>query len=180
MIDFAPHDLTSNTSHSPFVVSASSIFSSNFDSWKAFQGSWGSLSYWIGTNYGVDWLKLDIGSGNTKKLYSYSIRVNSIPEPTRAPKNWTMEGSNDNLNWDVLDTQTNQTSWTTGESRNFVCATYTTSYRYFRLNITANNGDTYTQVGELYLYYDDIVVSGQATAKRFGGVPYMAINRGVW
>lgn len=168
--DFAPHNMTTNNAPSPFVASASTTVGIN-DAYSAFDGNIPAWPYWLGSNSGVDWLKLDLGSGFSKKLLSYSIQVNAIPEPDRAPKNWTMEGSNDNSTWDALDTRTNQTSWTSGQIRNFVCATYTTQYRYFRLNITANNGDaTYTQVGEIYLYaYSGLSTSDTITV---GGVTY--------
>lgn len=149
---FSPSDLTSNTSHSPFVSTASTTFMAN-TAYKAFDGDIGSQQYWLGTNAGVDWLKLDCGSGNLYTLTSYSLQVNTIPEANRAPNDWTMEGSNDDSTWSTLDTVTNEASWTSGETRTFTCDTATTAYRYFRLNITSNNGDaTYTQVAELKLY----------------------------
>jgi hypothetical protein len=83
------------------------------------------------------------------------------------PKDWTFEGSNDGTNWTVLDTQTNQvftTTETTDNSNpvlpkqiftgnmneyNFV---NTTAYRYYRLNISANNGNpTFLGIQELKL-----------------------------
>lgn len=148
-INFAPETMTGNSTPSPFVVSASSIFSGTFDAFKAFDGTSG---YWVGTGSGVDWLEIDTGSGNTHLLNNYSIQVNTIPEPNRAPKNWTMEGSNDGSSWATLDTRTNETSWGSGEVRNYHCTGVTTAYRYFRLNVSANNGDaTFTQVASLFL-----------------------------
>lgn len=150
--EFAPHFMTSNTAPSPFVISASSEFG-GFPAWKAFEGGAGSGTYWLGTTAGMDWLQLDTGAGSSVVLGRYDVRVNTIPEAARAPKNWTMQGSNNGSTWDTLDTQTNQTAWTSGQTRSFTPSVMTTAYRYFRLSITANNGDaTYTQVAELYLY----------------------------
>lgn len=149
--EFAPHDLTSPTSHSPFVVSSSDTYP-GFDAFKAFDGQFDIYHNSLGNTGEAYWLKLDIGSGNAKKLFGYCVQVDNYPEPNRAPKNWTMEGSNDDSVWDTLDTRINQTSWGSGETRFYVCDTYATEYRYLRLNITANNGDSYTQVAELYLY----------------------------
>jgi F5/8 type C domain len=150
--DFAPHNMTGNALPTPYVASASSFYTS-FNAYKAFDGSVGTNGYWIGTGAGTDWLQLDQGVGNTNTLFSYSIRANTIPEPLRCPNSWTMQGSNDGTTFTVVDTRTGQTSWGSGEIRAFNCATATTAYRYFRLNITANNGDaTYTDVGELFLY----------------------------
>lgn len=151
--DFAPHNMTSNTAPSPYVASASTYYPGAFLAFRPFDGGVGTDQYWL-ANGNTGWVKLDIGEGNQSLLDNYSIRVNTIPEPTRAPKAWTMEGSNNDSDWDVLDTVTNQTAWSSGETRNFSCDVIAGYYRYFRLNITENNGDTYLQVAELYLYGD--------------------------
>jgi len=148
----SPHNMSSNSAPSPFVAAASSNYPS-YDPYHAFDGAVGGGQYWIGTGSGTDWLSLDLGSGNATILVTYSIQANTIPEPTRSPKNWTMQGSNDNSTWTTVDTRTNETSWSSGEVRTYTCATQTTAYRYFRVNITANNGDaTYTDIGELSLF----------------------------
>jgi F5/8 type C domain/Chaperone of endosialidase len=151
--EFGPHDLTSATSHSPFVVSSSSNYTT-LENFHAFDGASSTGHYWLGTGGGVDWLQLDCGSGITHLLGSYALQMDYVPEAARAPKNWTMLGSNDGSTWNTLDTRTNEINWNTAnEVRTYTCATVTTAYRYFRLNITANNGDaTYTQVAELFLY----------------------------
>lgn len=146
--DFAPHDLTGDTSHAPFVVAASSE-SAGYESHEAFDGRFGEA--WSGTGGGADWLSLDLGAGNSAVLGTYWVVAG--PTANQAPKDWTMEGSNNNSTWATLDTVTGQTSWGAAEAREFTCDVQTTTYRYFRLNITDNNGDaTYTQVAELYLY----------------------------
>lgn len=149
--DFAPHNMTSNSAPSPYVASASSN-SASLLPYMAFDGGLGTLHYWVTNSTQTGWLKLDIGAGNSKLLGSYGVAVNTIPEPNRAPKAWTIEGSNDNSNWDVLDTVTNQTGWGSGETRTFNCDVASTSYRYFMINVSENNGDAYLEVGELYLY----------------------------
>jgi hypothetical protein len=148
------HSMTSNSTPSPYVASASSSLNSNYQAYEAFNGLLQGNQFWIGTGGGTDWLELDLGSGNAAILNTYSIQSPSIGgEDLHQPKNWTMQGSNDNSTWTTVDTRTNQTSWGASQTRVYVCATQTTAYRYFRLNITANNGDpTYTDVGELSLY----------------------------
>lgn len=140
-----PHDMTSNSSHSPFVVSASSN-TGGWDPWRAFDGAWNDG--WLGTGAGVDWLKLDTGGS----YICIGYRVIQADTAGRAPKNWTFQGSNDNSTWTTLDTRTNQTSWGNNEGRTFLF-TNSTAYRYYRINISANNGDgTYVGFAELYLY----------------------------
>jgi len=148
-IDLAPHNLTSATSQTPFVVSSSTAYLT-YSSWKVFDSVYGAGKYFIGTNPTSAWVKIDLGSA--KRLYSYSVRVNSIPEPDRAPKTWTFVGSNDDTNWVTLNTQASQTDWASGEVREFTLSS-NTAYRYYKMNITAVVNDaTYVQIGEMYLY----------------------------
>lgn len=77
-----------------------------------------------------------------------------IANPTtasNAPKNWTLDGSNDGWSWTTLDTQTNQTGWGDGEERTFTMSN-TTSYAYYRLNVSANNGGSYLNIIHFSVY----------------------------
>lgn len=162
--DFAPHDLTSDTSHSPFVVSYSSYASNPNRGFAAFD--WNSWAWWAGTGSGTDWLQLDLGSGNSKILQMYEIVafVDAGWNATMMPNTWTLKGSNNGSDWDTLDTVSGQSGWAQGERRRFTCDTITTAYRYFRINITANNGHaTYTTISELYLYESPPSITGTST-----------------
>ena len=156
-VNFAPTNMTANNSPSPYVTSASSEESSSFQAYAAFQGGVGLGQYWVGTGgwsggFGSDWLKIDMGA-NAKSLASYSIQVNTVPEPTRAPKAWTLHGSNNDSDWTLLDTVTGQTSWSSGQIRNYVCDDgQQTVYRYLRWTFSENNGANRIQVAEIYLY----------------------------
>ncbi len=159
--DYGPRDLSSNTSHSPYVTSSSSEFSSGNGAYKCFDGAFNSnATSWIGTGSGTDWIKIDLGTGVANTIVAYSF---SCTDVNRAPKSWTFEGSNDNSSWTTLDTRTNITGWLPGtysavsgsifEIRTFPLSSESAGYRYFRVNITANNGDaTYTQITEIYLF----------------------------
>ncbi len=159
--EFAPHYMTSDTTPGPYVVSANSVFST-LPAWKAFDGGSdylsGSSDYCIMQNGlgslpagSIAWIKLDQSVDGSALLDSYGIKVNTIPEPNRAPKDFTIEESNDDSTWTVLDTQAGQTGWASGELRTF-SASGGSYARYHRLNISANNGDaSFTQVAELYL-----------------------------
>jgi len=155
--DLGPTDLTGNTSHSPFVVSASTE-ADGFAAWRAFDANVGTQ--WIGTNNGSDWLKIDLGSAQL--THSYSVRgVQST-----APQTWTLEGSNDGSSWTAVDTRAGEDGWAPpSEVRRYICATQTTAYRYFRLHITANNGSNpYTAIYDFHLYSDTAGIPAQSTA----------------
>lgn len=67
---------------------------------------------------------------------------------TQDPKDWTFEGSVDGATgWTVLDTRTGQTFASSRATRTFRFAN-TNAYRYYRLNISANNGSSVVSIGE--------------------------------
>ncbi len=147
-----PYSMTTMTAPSPLVANASSWYTSDptsaYAPFHAFDNNSGNA--WTGQGGGVDWLSLDLGSGNTIIAGSYSLTMVSSGFLLRCPKTWTFQGSNDNSSWTTVDTVASETGWSFGETRTFTCDTATTAYRYFRLNITANNGDgTYTEVDQM-------------------------------
>lgn len=95
----------------------------------------------------------DLGVGNALIIdyYSYRYRDN---ETTFCPTAWTVEGSNDGLDWShVVDTVTGETSaldkWV---SRPIIGETL--GYRYWRFQMTGNNnsGTTQASIGEFEIY----------------------------
>jgi hypothetical protein len=67
--------------------------------------------------------------------------------PSRDPKNWTISASNDGTTWTVLDTRTNETFAARAQTNTYNF-TNPTSYTYYRLNVTANGGNSLFQVAE--------------------------------
>ncbi|MEO6477605.1 RICIN domain-containing protein [Luteolibacter sp.] len=104
----------------------------------------------IGT---TGWLQYDFGSGNAQTIKRYTVTsANDLPD--RDPKNWQFLGSNDGSAWTTLDTQSNQTFAYRFQLNTYPIAS-SGSYRYYRLNITANNGNTTSlQLAELGLFTD--------------------------
>lgn len=136
------------------VVSASSSDPS-FDPYLAFDDVVsGSASAWL-TLSGETTGYLQYEYSVKTAVNKYTIRSRDISgQASRAPKDWTLEASNTGAfsgEEIILDTVTNETTWGQSEER-----TYTflnpTSYKYYRLVITANNGDLdYVQIGEVEL-----------------------------
>lgn len=93
-------------------------------------------------------LTYDLGASVTRTAVKYRLTAPSIA----APKDWTFEGSNNGSSWTTLDTRTSQTAWAVGgESRNFTFSN-STAYRYYRLNVTANNTGTQLFVNALEMF----------------------------
>lgn len=102
---------------------------------KAYQSAWlqyhfSNEDHWIVTEYRI-------------------TSANDVP--VRDPKDWEFQGSNDGINWVVLDTRSNQ-KFERRQTANTYTITNTTAYAYYRLNITASSkaGDG-IQLAELEL-----------------------------
>ncbi len=87
--------------------------------------------------------------GEAKVVNAYSIWCG---DQNRAPKAWTLEGSNDESSWTELDSQSGQTSWAaSAECRTKVIAN-TNAYRYVRLNVSECNSTQYFDLTQLEYY----------------------------
>lgn len=116
---------------------------------KAFDENPGTK--WLGP--AVSWLQYDFGENNAQTIKRYAITSgNDVPE--RDPKSWKFQGSNDGTTWTTLDSRTNQASFPyRSQTISYDIAT-PHPYRFYRLNVTANNGDANTQLSELALLTD--------------------------
>ncbi len=139
--------MTSNTTPPPLVASALTFYPDQ-QPFMAFDND--SNYTWMGQGP-PQWVQIDFGAGQSFHMFTYTIIVEEIFAivffPTRVLKSWTVEGSDDALAWTVVDTQINQTGWfsiynPTGPTRRtYTCAVTGTGYRYFRINISENQGD---------------------------------------
>ena len=128
--DIATPAMTSNNTPSGTVF-ASSIGGSNF-SWHAFNQDGNPLIAWQSGVNNTGILGYQYPSGKIIKRYivrgSSNILVN--------PRNWTFEGSNDGTTYTILETVTAYVMPGSGNYTSGILAN-TTSYTYYRINITA-------------------------------------------
>jgi hypothetical protein len=108
-------------------------------------------SKWYGWNSPTGWLQYDFGAGNAQVVKRYTVSCADVA--TRDPKSWNFLGSQDGTNWTTLNSQSNQ-SFGYRMQQNPYNIGNTTAYRYYRLDITANNGAGGTAVSELGLWGD--------------------------
>jgi hypothetical protein len=112
---------------------------------RAFDQNTGSGWFYKGT---TGWLRYDLG--HTEPVQSYTIR-SATGLVIRDPKDWQFQGSNDGATWTTLDAQSDQAFAQRLELKTYAIAN-PVSYRYYRLNVTANNGDVvFTDLGEFEL-----------------------------
>ncbi len=82
-------------------------------------------------------------------IVNFGLESYSVAE--RAPHTWTFQGSNGGKTWTTLDERKLEGGWTAGEYR-YYSFENTTAYEMYRLAITANNGNEYTQFARLEFY----------------------------
>lgn len=111
-------------------------------------------SKWFNGNAGATgWLQCDFGSGFTQTIKRYVV-ISANDASDRDPKDWQFQGSSDGSNWTTLNTQSGQTFTNRYQANTYPIAS-PAAYRYYRLNITANNGSsTGIQFSELALLTD--------------------------
>lgn len=128
--------MTSNTTPSG-TASASSEGSQAFEkAWNAMRDNAGAG--WLTPFQTLTgWLRYDFTSSKT--IEKYTLRADAAI-PSRNPKDWTFEGSNDGSNWTILDTQTGIT-FNTNETKEFTF-TNNTAYSNYRINVSANGGNS--------------------------------------
>lgn len=108
---------------------------------------------WLGVQTANVWVQIQFNYGDTQAVKTYSM-VSANDEPTRDPKNWRVEGSNDGSNWQVLDEQSNQTFSARFQTKEYAISDdKVKEYAYYRLFILNNNGEkTNTQLADWKLY----------------------------
>jgi len=137
-----------------FTVTESLIHTGTYNGWKAFDGITNvATSCWaapkVPTKAEPQWIAIQLH----KKcpIYKYEL-TGQYGSPLRSPKDWKFEASNDGVSWIVLDTQSNVNGWSDNAFKSF-STTNQDSYLYYRIIVTANNGDaTFICIGEMKIY----------------------------
>ncbi len=93
---------------------------------------------WL-TFHGAAWLQYVFPEGEEHTVKTYAI-TSANDADNRDPKDWVLQGSNDGKIFVELDTRKGQDFTSRYQTKTFTVTT-PGSYRYYRLNITANNGD---------------------------------------
>lgn len=150
--------MTSDTSPSPLVASASSIWSSTFQAWKAFNGTnVDSNDCWVTVGGSIaGWVQLDFGSPKYCNQIKLTSRAGSTANA--CPKDFTITASNDGLVFDEIANITGQTKWALNETR-MITFKNARKYRIYRLTVISNDGySSYSAIGELQFGYKGNVI----------------------
>lgn len=131
--------MVGNTSPSGQVITGSGA-SGTQPPWRVFDKVLSSASFW---NSQANFVGYILPGSQTAVVDAYWIAANRVSNVSdrQTPISWTVEGSNDNVSWTVLDTQTAQQSWGPGERRFFEFQNKA-AFRMYRLNWDASQGES--------------------------------------
>lgn len=102
-------------------------------------------SKFLQSNFSGDlWMRLEFPEPVVIGAYTMTS-ANDAPD--RDPKNWTLQGSHNGINWTNLDTRTDESFPQRFQTKRYDFNN-STEYKYYRLNITANNGGSLYQQAE--------------------------------
>ena len=125
---------------------------SAYPSWEAFDKSpnVSTADMWRVASTTTSWLQYK----KTEPRILKSWRILSSSIAARDPKRFTIEGSNDGLNWTAIDSTYTASDYSGNGALLWggiqSTAANTTAYLYHRINITLNNGDaTYTAISQM-------------------------------
>jgi hypothetical protein len=128
------------------TVTASAALTGGEGMDKAFDGT--TSTKWYNSGSSTGWIQYQLIEPHIVATYSVASANDS---EGRDPTDWTLMGSNNGTTWTTLDTRVGENF-----AGRFQTNTYTfinsTSYLYYRLDVTGNSGDPGTQLSEIALY----------------------------
>ncbi|PIH56946.1 hypothetical protein [Paenibacillus sp. LK1] len=116
------------------IVSASSVQSSSYEAWRAFDRTITIESTWrsaINTTSN-SWLRYEFPSPQV--INKYILRC--WKQLAQSPSSWTFQGSNNAQTWTILDTKSSISGWDVNDSLS-VDITNNTPYKFYQIVFTA-------------------------------------------
>lgn len=144
--------LTSNTSASGYIASASSEYSNNEGAWRAFDRQGNQWTTKNGTNKNVT-LKIQLPKATKCDL----IMLGTSDANSRIPQTFRIEASNDNSNWTVLYQNLEGANLSANTDYYYENPYKNTSFKYYRLYILTNKGDSFISLREFRLIQQNII-----------------------
>jgi len=122
--------------------------------YRAFDGVYNTK--WLAFQ-NTGWLTYIFPAERAYAVTSYAI-TSGNDGPERDPDDWTLQGSNDGVTWDILDTRTGAAgSWTARNQTVAFEIDNTTAYQMYKLDVTKirDPGANIIQISEVELFADE-------------------------
>lgn len=130
------------------LVKASSEMDEQHLAWRACDNK-SSTTWCTAAGVVAATLTVTLDAPHTIKYYTVA-NDSAVSASSTWPSTWVLQGSNDGSSWTALSTITKNDN-----KIGMIPVDVEGSFQIFRLNITANNGASYTQIGEFDLFIQD-------------------------
>lgn len=98
------------------------------------------------------WLQIAFPAGQKYAVNAYTL-TSANDSPGRDPRSWTLQGSNNGTDWTELDAKSSETFSSRFQKKSYSFANVQ-KFGYYRLALSQNNGEPYTQLAEVELFAD--------------------------
>ncbi|MBS5982278.1 MAG: Ig-like domain-containing protein [Clostridium butyricum] len=136
--------MTSNSNPSGRVT-YSSFWNYDWTASQAFDKKINNFGWCTSNDCPTGWLAYEFDAPKT--VAKYSIAACTV-QNNASPKSWSFEGSNDGLNWNILDERTGEINWKDNEKRIYLFNN-SIAYKIYRINIKESNNSSYCVISEL-------------------------------
>lgn len=151
--------MTSASAPSPYAVTASSMYTSSYAPYLAFNKSYSNANGWVAgsTDQTSPWIMLDMGAGNVLKNISVRIYNRTRSSLVNGPKAGVVQGSDNGSSFTQIGSFSGWSGTGSGAlGGTVVCNNYNATYRYVRIVFSdwvgrGNSSDKYLAVGEIYI-----------------------------
>jgi hypothetical protein len=141
VIRMPPVPMTSYTTPSPYKVYSNADYGASYEPWRMFDYS--DSTWWMPENFSFPrWCMIETGPESTShRIFKYRLKPTFVLTDASAwCKSWVVEGSNDLVGWDLLDSVDNavrpaEATWTS-----YYYIVKPNFYRYYRIVFTDSAG----------------------------------------
>ncbi|MEY9092372.1 DNRLRE domain-containing protein [Paenibacillus sp. RC84] len=143
--------MSSNNLPKPYEITASSETADN-PVYKVFNGTTNNdwRDSWSPSLTGPSWVQVFTGYQNRFVVNRYIITAGPKADKIYSPKSWTLQASNNTIDWVTLDTRTDETNWVYPSGKREYFVNNMTAYEYYRFNFLETNGSA-LNIGEISL-----------------------------
>lgn len=152
-----------NVTFSALAGTAGVNSSENYDKLVDGKKTESDSTKWGVSNFSNAYIVIEASNRIVLNGYTFTTGNDNASATGRNPKDWTLYGCNDyntannSGTWTVISEVTNDTVM---KDENYTSYSYdvdsNTKYKYFKLEITANQGNSFMQLGEIEFSWDDV------------------------
>lgn len=151
--------MTSNTSPSGVASSSSIVTDERYFPYRAFnETNLDANDVWL-TGNGVltGWLEYKFNRAEIVNKYTITS-INLTNSNLVSPVNWTIQGSNDGVNYTIIHEVIDENSWGVNQTKSFSFINQK-SFKHYRINVTKVSGTSYVAIANFRMHSDASILT---------------------